>query len=105
MGTAVYSLWDGGRTARAAGSGFSWMFFVLTLGIVWLWVWIGWHAIKAMGRSERSDRDRDLPPISPGAWGEPDLAPPSTSPEALVEVAELEALWRQSGRRRRAASD
>ena len=42
------------------------------------------------------------PLISAGAWGEPDLAAPSQSPEALAEVAELEALWRQSGRRRRA---
>jgi hypothetical protein len=33
------------------------------------------------------------------------LAAPSTSPEALAEVAELEALWRQSRRRRRAGTD
>jgi hypothetical protein len=46
-----------------------------------------------------------LPLISPGLWDEPDLAPPSTSPEALAEVAELEALWRQSGGGRCAASD
>jgi hypothetical protein len=46
-----------------------------------------------------------LPLISPGAWGEPDLAPPSTSAEALAEVAELEALWRQPTRHRTASSD
>jgi hypothetical protein len=37
---------------------------------------------------------------SPGAWGEPDLAPPSQSPEALAEVAELESMWRRSSRHR-----
>ena len=29
-------------------------------------------------------------------WNRPDLARPSTSPEARAEVAELEALWRRS---------
>ena len=33
------------------------------------------------------------PLISPGAWGEPDLAPPSKSAAARAEVARLEALW------------
>ena len=34
-----------------------------------------------------------LPLISPGAWGEPDLAPPSTSAAARAEVVELDAVW------------
>jgi hypothetical protein len=76
MGTAVYSFWA---------------FFALSLSIAWLWVWVARHAIKAMRRSERSDQA--LPLLSPGSWGEPDLAPPSQSPEALAEVAELEAMW------------
>ena len=33
------------------------------------------------------------PLISPGAWGDPDLAPPSKSAAARAEVAQLEALW------------
>lgn len=39
------------------------------------------------------------------ARGRAGLDPPSTSPEAWAEVAELEALWRQSRRRRRAGTD
>jgi hypothetical protein len=31
--------------------------------------------------------------VAPGPPGEPDLTPPSTSEEALEEVARLEALW------------
>jgi hypothetical protein len=58
-------------------------------------VWRQWRQVNG---------DEGLPLLSPGAWGKPDLAPPSNSPEALAEVAELEALWRQSGRRRRSAS-
>jgi len=98
MGTAVYSLWAGSRTAHGAADGYSWTFFALSLTIAWLWVWVAWHAVKAMRRSKRGDPG--LPLLSPGSWGEPDLAPPSQSPEALAEVAELEATWRRSSRRR-----
>jgi hypothetical protein len=98
MGTAVYSFWAGDRMAHGVGDGYSWAFLALSLGIAWLWCWVGWHAIRAMRRSEQDDPG--LPLISPGSWGEPDLAPPSQSPEALAEVAELEAMWRRSSRRR-----
>ena len=98
MGMAVYSFWAGDQMARRAGDGYSWAFFALCLGIAWLWCWVGWHAIRAMGRAEQDDPG--LPLISPGSWGEPDLAPPSQSPQALAEVAELEAIWRRSSRRR-----
>ena len=50
----------------------------------------GWAvagAIKRQWRQEPTDQQLQL--ISPGAWGEPDLARPSVSPEALAEVAEL----------------
>jgi len=66
----------------------------------------GWAVSGAIQRQWRQEPgDEGLPLLSPGAWGEPDLAPPSLSPDALAEVAELEAMWRQSGHRRRASSD
>jgi hypothetical protein len=98
MRTAVYFFWAGGRTAHGVADGYSWAFFALSLSIAWLWVWVAWHAVKAMRRSKHGDPG--LPLLSPGSWGEPDLAPPSQSPEALAEVAELEATWRRSSRRR-----
>jgi hypothetical protein len=98
MGTAVYSFWAEGRTAHGTANGYSWVFFALFLSSARLWSWVGWHAIRAMRRSKRDDPG--LPLLSPGSWGEPDLAPPSQSPEALAEVAELEAMWRRSNRRR-----
>ena len=48
-------------------------------------------AIRRRWREEQGDQG--MPLISPGAWGEPDFAPPSVSPEARAEVADLEALW------------
>jgi hypothetical protein len=58
----------------------------------------------------RRSRDLDgrlhgLPLISPGAWGEPDLAPPSTSAVARAEVVELEALWSLPPHRANAGTD
>lgn len=47
----------------------------------------GWTASGAIQRRWRQEL------IRPGAWGEPDSAPPSVSPDAQAEVAELEALW------------
>src|SRR3954462_8529470 len=100
MGTAVYFFWAGGRMAHRVGDGdgYSWAFFALSLGIAWLWCWVGWHASRAMRRSGQGDPG--LPLIRPGSWGDPDLAPPSQSPETLAEVAEAEAMWRRSIRRR-----
>jgi hypothetical protein len=104
MTTAVYSYWAGTRaatTSTAATEDPAWAILAVLLVISAL---IGW-AVSAMQRQWRLDKgDQGLLLLSPGAWGEPDLAPPSTSPEALAEVAELEALWRQTGRRRRSAS-
>ena len=103
MTTAVvYSCCAAVRTGREATSDLSWSFFVLFVAIGGFWGWVAWHAIKAM-RSKRSDGG--LPLLSPGSWGEPDLVAPSRSPEALAEVAELEALWRQPRRRRTTSSD
>jgi hypothetical protein len=103
MTTAVvYSCCAAVRTGSEATSDFSWSFFVLFVVIGGFWGWVAWHAIKAM-RSKRSAGG--LPLLSPGSWGEPDLAAPSRSPEALAEVAELEALWRRPRPRRTTSSD
>jgi hypothetical protein len=61
---------------------------------------VGWVGSGAIQRQWRQDDQRN-PLIDLHAWGQPDLAPPLTSPEAQAEVAELESLWRQSRRRRR----
>jgi hypothetical protein len=103
MTTAVYSFWAGSRTAQTATGGFSWVYLALFVAFDGLWVSAIWHAIKTERGSERGDQG--LPLLSPGSWGEPDLAPPSQSCKALAEVAELEALWRQPRRRRRASSN
>ena len=102
--TAVYSSWAGARTANGAPGAFAWAILAVLLVISALG---GWAVAAAIQRSWRQldQRDHELPLLSPGAWGEPDLAPPSTSPEALSEIAELDALWRQSRRRRRAGTD
>ena len=57
---------------------------------------LGWFCYldTKLRHSREVDRQLDdLPLISPGAWGEPDLAPPSVSAAAHAEVVELEALW------------
>jgi hypothetical protein len=93
--TAVYSSWAGARTANGAPGAFAWAILAVLLVISALG---GWAVSAAIQRSWRrlDQDDHELPLLSPGAWGELDLGPPSTSPQALVEVAELEALWRQS---------
>ena len=102
--TAVYSYWAGARTANGAPGAFAWAVLAVLLVISAVG---GWAVAAAMKRSwrRRDQGDHELWLLSPDVWGEPDLAPPSTSPEALAEVAELEALWRQSRRRRRAGTD
>jgi hypothetical protein len=104
MTTAVYSYWVGAKVATGATDDAAWVIVIVLL--VLISELIGWAVSVAMRRRRRLKKgDQGLPLLSPGAWGKPDLAPPSTSPEALAEVAELEALWRQPvGRRRRPAS-
>ena len=54
----------------------------------------GWAVAGAIKRQWRQEpTDKALPLIAPGAWGEPDLTPPSVSPTTQAEVASLEALW------------
>jgi hypothetical protein len=102
--TAVYSYWAGARTANEAPGARAWAILAILLVISALG---GWTVAAAIQRSWRrlDQGDHELPLLSPGAWGEPDLAPPSTSPEAVAEVADLEALWRLSRRRRWAGTD
>jgi hypothetical protein len=69
---------------------------------------LGWffYLDSKLRRSQSADGcPHGLPLTSPGAWGEPDLAPPSTSPVALAEVAELEALWSVPPHRASAGTD
>jgi hypothetical protein len=57
---------------------------------------LGWffYLQTKLRRSPTLDGQLHGPPlISPGAWGEPDLAPPSTSAAARAEVVELDAVW------------
>jgi hypothetical protein len=55
--------------------------------------WFFYLETKLRRSGHLGGRHHALPLISPGAWGEPDLAPPSTSAAARAEVAKLEALW------------
>lgn len=55
--------------------------------------WFFYLETKLRRSRKLGGRHCGLPLISPGAWGEPDLAPPSTSAAAHAEVAKLEALW------------
>ena len=53
MGTAVYSFWAGSRAADGAADGHSWAFSVFPWPSPGSRVWVAWHAIKTMRRSER----------------------------------------------------
>jgi hypothetical protein len=107
MMTAVYPYWAGAKAAtvatRATELTACAILAVLFVASVALIGWAVSAAVQGLRRLEKGDQG--LPLLSPGAWGEPDVDPPSTSPEAVAEVAELEALWQLSGRRRPASSD
>ena len=57
--------------------------------------WFFWAESK-LRRSRATDerRRQALRLTAPGAWGEPDLTPPSTSAAARTEIDQLEELWR-----------
>jgi hypothetical protein len=61
--------------------------------LIMLLGWFFYLETKLRRYRNLDGRLRGLPLISPGAWGEPDLAPPSTSAAARSEVAQLEELW------------
>jgi hypothetical protein len=90
MTTAMYS-WAGARTGDWAPGTFGWAFLAVLLVISAL---VGRAVSIVVQRRWREEQDdQRLPLIRPGAWGEPDLAPPSVSPDARAEVANLEVLW------------
>jgi hypothetical protein len=62
-----------------------------------LWVWFRWVAAWAMRETgtDLAPRVRGLS-SGPDTRRDPDLGPPSASPAARAEIAELEALWRLS---------
>ena len=71
---------------------FAWLLLAVLIVLSALGGWAGAGAIQRSWR-QQDQSDRDLPLLTHGAWGEPDMDPPSVSPEARAEVAELEALW------------
>ena len=70
--------------------------------VTMLSAWFSYLQTKLRHSPNVDGHVHDLSLTSPGAWGEPDLAPPSQSPEALAEVAELESMWQRSSRCRHA---
>jgi len=62
---------------------------------------LGWFLwMEAKLRWLRAADARPAQGAVPSAWGEVDLALPSTSAAARAEVAELEEVWRLPARRR-----
>ena len=97
MPTAVYSDWAGTKTPYEAPGAVAW---TLLAALVVMSALGGWAVSAAVQRRWRLEHgEQGLPLISPDAGGEPDLAPPSTSAEALAEVAQLEELWRLPAKR------
>ena len=86
MSTNVYSLVIGFALAFLTMVGF----LAMLLG------WFLWFKTKLRQSTAADGR----PSTSAGAWGEPDLAPPSPSAAARTEMAQLEKLWRLPARRR-----
>ena len=86
MSTNVYSLVIGFALAFLTMVGF----LAMLLG------WFLWFEAKL----RQSTAAKGQPSINAGAWGEPDLAPPTISAAAGTEIAQLEKLWRLPARRR-----
>ena len=61
--------------------------------IAMLWGWFLYVGSRLRESRNVEEQVGDLLLTRPEAWGEPDLAPPSTSSTARAEVADLEALW------------
>jgi hypothetical protein len=85
MSTVVYSL-----------SGFALALLTMVGCLAMLLGWFLWFETKL----RQSTAAKKRPSINTEAWGEPDLAPPSTSAAAGTEIAQLEKLWRLPVRRR-----
>jgi hypothetical protein len=85
MSTVVHSL-----------SGFALALLTMVGCLAMLLGWLLWFETKL----RQSIAAKKRPSINAEAWGEPDLAPPSTSAAAGTEIAQLEELWRVPARRR-----
>jgi hypothetical protein len=97
MPTAVYSEWAGTRTPNEAPGAVAW---VLLVALVVMSALGGWAVSAAIQRRWRLEQGEQGPAVDqPWRMGEPGLAPPSTSAEALAEVAQLEELWRLPAKR------
>jgi hypothetical protein len=97
MPTAVYSDWAGTRTPNEAPGAVAW---TLLAALVVMSALGGWAVSAAIQRRWRREQGEQGPAVDqPRRMGEPGLAPPSTSAEALAEVAQLEELWRLPAKR------
>ena len=97
MPTAVYSDWAGTRTPYAAPGAVAW---ALLAALVVMSALGGWAVSAVIQRRWRREQGEQGPAVDqPRRMGEPGLAPPSTSAEALAEVAQLEELWRLPAKR------
>jgi len=97
MPTAVYSDWAGTRTPNEAPGAVAW---ALLAALVVMSALGGWAVSAAIQRRWRLEQGEQGPAVDqPWRMGEPGLAPPSTSAEALAEVAQLEELWRLPAKR------
>jgi len=67
--------------------------------------WFFWLEGKLRRSRTADERHAQGRRAWPGAWGEPDLAPPSTSAAARAETAQLEELWGLPARRRSRRAD
>jgi hypothetical protein len=85
MSTVIYSLID-----------FALALLTVVGCLAMLLGWFLWFETKL----RQSTAAKGRPSIKAGAWGKPDLAPPSTSAAAGTQIAQLEELWRLPARRR-----
>ena len=68
---------------------------VVTTALLWFWFrWVAGRAAREVG-GDHAPRVRGLSSCA-GTRRDPDLGPPSASPAARAEIAELEALWKLS---------
>ena len=70
---------------------FAWWLLAVLVVLSALGGWAGAAVQRSWRRMAHCEQDPPL--LAHGVWAEPDRDPPSVSPEARAEVAELEVLW------------